>query len=151
MATEAEQLAAPVPGAWIERKTFGFGLHTRTTPAGPAAEIRRQIDELMAREAPDWRRRPGHDMTEYSYRTEGKDAAVARLREEFSPTAVLFAGDDVTDEDAIRSLGPSDLGIRIGPGETSAAVRVADIEELAQLLTDLAEARVRHGGDRGRE
>jgi hypothetical protein len=54
---------------------------------------------------------------------------------------VLFAGDDVTDEDALRSLQPGDVGVRVGPGETAATVRVAGIPELAALLTRLARER----------
>jgi trehalose 6-phosphate phosphatase len=57
---------------------------------------------------------------------------------------VLFAGDDVTDEDALASLGEYDLGIRVGPGDTAATVRVAGIRELAAglgLLADLRAAR----------
>jgi trehalose 6-phosphate phosphatase len=53
----------------------------------------------------------------------------------------VFAGDDVTDEDALRALGPADLGVRVGAGETAAAVRVGSPEELAALLQHLADAR----------
>lgn len=139
---EAEALGADVPGSWIEPKSFGFGVHTRTVrESDAAARLHAQVDELVAREAPSWRRRQGHNLVEYAFRTEGKDAAVARLRAETAATAVVFAGDDVTDEDALRSLEPGDLGIRVGPGETAASVRVADTNELAELLTTIARER----------
>ena len=54
---------------------------------------------------------------------------------------MLFAGDDVTDEDALRSLVPGDVGVRVGAGETAAIVRVAGIPELADLLARLAQDR----------
>ena len=54
---------------------------------------------------------------------------------------MLFAGDDVTDEDALASLEPADLGVRVGPGETSASVRVQDAREFADLLAALADLR----------
>ncbi len=57
---------------------------------------------------------------------------------------MLFAGDDVTDEDALASLGPEDLGIRVGPGPTAATVRVADIAGLAAALRALARRRSAH-------
>ena len=88
-----------------------------------------------------WRRRDGHDILEYAFRAEGKDGAVARLRAQTGASAVLFAGDDVTDEDALRSLQPGDVGVRVGPGETAATVRVTGIPELAALLTRLARER----------
>ncbi len=139
---EAERLGAGVPGSWIEPKSFGFGVHTRRVGDPDAARsLHREVDALVAREAPDWRRRQGHDLVEYAFRTEGKDAAIARLREETGATAVVFAGDDVTDEDALRSLRDEDLGIRVGPGETAARLRVADTNELADVLTTIANER----------
>lgn len=140
--TEAEERAAALPGAWIEPKSFGFGVHTRTVADKDAARaVHDRIDALMAAEAPHWRRRHGHDLVEYAFRAEGKDAAVARLRDLTGATAVVFAGDDVTDEDALRSLGSGDLGIRVGPGETAASLRVADTAELAALLSRLVRMR----------
>ncbi|ALJ20046.1 trehalose-phosphatase [Microbacterium sp. No. 7] len=130
-----------VPGAWIETKTFGLALHTRLADGALAPRARDAVDAVMAEAAPHWRRREGHDVVEFSHRAEGKDAAIARLRAETGASAVLFAGDDVTDEDAIRSLGPGDVGVRVGPGETAAAVRVDDIDALARLLTGLAHER----------
>jgi len=137
----AKELVEPYEGAWIEDKTRGFAVHTRLTPRDVAPGVHGIIDALVAREAPGWRRRPGHNLIEYSWRHEGKDAAVAHLRAQTDATAVLFAGDDVTDEDALASLQRQDLGVRVGPGETSASVRVKDAEEFADLLTELADLR----------
>ncbi len=140
---DAERLASGVSGAWIEPKAFGFGVHLRTVAdADEAAALRSGVDAMMADAAPHWRRRQGHDIVEYASTDAGKDAAVAHLREVVGATAVVFAGDDVTDEDALRSLEPQDLGIRVGAGETAASVRVRDIEELAGLLSTLARERV---------
>lgn len=138
----ADELAAGVEGAWVEPKEFGFALHTRRVDgAALAASVHDDLVALMTAEAPDWRRRDGRDILEYAFRADGKDGAVARLRAQTGATAVLFAGDDVTDEDALRSLGPGDVGVRVGGGETAAAIRVADIPALAALLTHLAHAR----------
>lgn len=138
----AERLTADVGGAWIEPKEFGFALHTRlVADEAHKTRVHDAVAALMSAQAPDWRRRDGHDILEYAFRTEGKDGAVARLRERTGATAVLFAGDDVTDEDALRSLGPDDLGIRVGGGETAATVRVDGIPDLAALLSRLARER----------
>jgi trehalose 6-phosphate phosphatase len=139
---QVEELASSVAGVWVEPKTFGFGVHTRTAEdAAAATALRDEADRIVAAEAPGWRRREGHNLVEYASRTEGKDAGVARLRELTGATAVVFAGDDVTDEDALRTLGDGDLGIRVGGGETAASVRVDDIAGLAELLMTLAHAR----------
>ncbi|MFL0566296.1 trehalose-phosphatase [Microbacterium sp. 179-I 1D1 NHS] len=141
--TEAGEMAREVPGAWIEPKTFGFGVHLRTVSDPASAErLRSAVDALVAEAAPRWRRRQGHGIVEYAFTDVGKDAAVAHLRDVVDASAVIFAGDDVTDEDALGSLGPDDLGIRVGAGETAASVRVGDIEELAALLSTVARERV---------
>lgn len=137
----AQQIVADTPGAWIEPKAFGFGLHTRLSEADASDEVAADIERLVTERAPQWRRRTGRDILEFAWRHEGKDSAVASLRDLTRATAVLFAGDDVTDEDALASLGAHDLGVRVGPGETAAAVRVADPHELAALLGALATAR----------
>jgi trehalose 6-phosphate phosphatase len=144
--SHAEEATAHLDGVWIEPKTFGFGVHTRRAEAEAAAEANRLVDDIVAAEAPHWRRRTGHNIVEFAFRHEGKDSAIAELRERVGATAVLFAGDDVTDEDALASLGDSDLGVRVGDADTAAAVRVPDIAALAELLTLLAEERARAGG-----
>ena len=138
---EAERAAADAEGAWIEAKEFGFAVHTRLATPDEAARVHARIADLMSARAPHWRHRTGHSLTEYAFRAEGKDSAVAALRERVGATGVLFAGDDVTDEDALRSLLPGDVGIRVGEGETAAGMRVRDISELAAVLLRLAHQR----------
>lgn len=128
-------------GVWVEPKTYGFGIHTRVASPEDAQTARNAADRLVQERAPHWRRRTGHHIVEYSFRHEGKDSALAALRERTGATAVLFAGDDVTDEDAMASLGPDDLGIRVGEGATVASVRVRGIQELAAALNLLARMR----------
>jgi trehalose 6-phosphate phosphatase len=138
---EAEQATSDLEGVWIEPKTFGFGVHTKRADAATAHTANRRVDRIVAASAPEWRRRTGHNIVEYAFRHEGKDSAVAALRELTGSTAVLFAGDDVTDEDALRSLGPEDLGVHVGAGPTAARVTVRDIPAMAALLASLAERR----------
>jgi trehalose 6-phosphate phosphatase len=66
---------------------------------------------------------------------------VDRLREHVGATAVLYAGDDVTDEDGFARLRGDDIGIKVGEGETAAQFRVADPATVAQVLTLVAQAR----------
>ncbi|MBN9210902.1 MAG: trehalose-phosphatase [Microbacterium sp.] len=131
-------------GVWIEPKEFGVGVHTRRADAEATEEARGLADRLVAEEAPDWRRRTGHDILEFAFRHEGKDSAVARLRERTGATAVIFAGDDVTDEDALGALATGDLGIHVGTGDTVAALKVADIDGLVDVLEAVAHQRVVH-------
>lgn len=138
---EIERDTAALAGVWIEPKRFGFAVHTRVAGAADAAVADARADALMAAEAPQWRRRTGQNIVEFAYRHEGKDSAVKALRERTGATAVLFAGDDVTDEDALRTLGPGDLGVHIGARETAATVSVPDIPTFARLLDAVATER----------
>ncbi|MHC9044866.1 trehalose-phosphatase [Microbacterium saperdae] len=128
-------------GAEFEPKTFGMGVHTRRADRDVEKQVFAEIDALVAERFPHWRRRAGHRVLEFSSRTEGKDAAMATLRERLGATGIVFAGDDVTDEDAMRVLGDGDLGVRVGPGESAAAIRVENPQQMALLLEALADER----------
>lgn len=137
----AQPIVDRFEGVGLEQKTFGMGIHTRrATPEAEAAAFA-EIDALVAERFPHWRRRSGHRVLEFSSRVEGKDTAMTVLREHFDATGILFAGDDVTDEDAMQVLGAGDLGVRVGPGESAAALRVDTPQEMAALLEALASER----------
>ena len=92
--------------------------------------------------APHWRRRTGHNIVEYAFRDEGKDTAVRHLRDLTGADTVLFAGDDLTDEDALRSLPAGDVGVHVGAGQaTAATVVVPDIPAFAAFLDELVTLR----------
>ena len=55
--------------------------------------------------------------------------------------ATVFAGDDDTDETALAVLGPGDLGIKVGDKPSAAALRLADVDAMADFLTQLADER----------
>lgn len=137
----AQPIVDRYEGVRLEQKTFGMGIHTRRATPEVEAAVFADIDALVAERFPHWRRRSGHRVLEFSSRVEGKDTAMRVLREHFDATAILFAGDDVTDEDAMRALEPGDLGVRVGPGESAAALRVDTPQDLAVLLEALASER----------
>ena len=77
-------------------------------------------------------------MLEFSVRSTTKGEAIEHLRRYTKADAVFYAGDDVTDEDAFDALLSDDLGVKIGPGPTSAAFRVGGPDEAAAVITALA-------------
>ena len=87
--------------------------------------------------------RGGKDVVEFAVRGATKGDGVQRLREHLGASAVLFAGDDVTDEDGFNALTGADVGIKVGEGVSAARYRVADPEQLADALELLADARSR--------
>lgn len=137
----ANEATAGMHGVWIEPKSFGLGVHTRVADAVTAAAANAAVDAIVEAEASHWRRRTGKNIVEYAFRHEGKDSAVAALRDRLGATGVLFAGDDVTDEDALSSLGHGDVGVHVGAPPSAASVFVEGVEELAVLLEELATAR----------
>ncbi len=72
-----------------------------------------------------------------------KGHALDILRERLDCDVVIYLGDDVTDEKAFAHLRPDagDVGIKVGEGETAAAHRVADTDDVASVLDFVATRR----------
>jgi trehalose 6-phosphate phosphatase len=137
------EVADSIDEVWLEHKPAGFALHTRL-----ATESNSRIAHLVAlsetvAELPDVTVRNGKNVLEFSVRSTTKGEAIEHLREYTGATAVFYAGDDVTDEDAFAALGEGDLGLKSGNGETIAAFRVPGPIDIAQALHVLAELRER--------
>jgi trehalose 6-phosphate phosphatase len=127
-------------GVWVETKPAGFALHTRlASDADTQAALRAATEAAGSFDGLTTRR--GSNVLEFSVRSTNKGDAVDRLREFSGATAVFFAGDDVTDEDAFAALGTSDLGLKCGSGQTRAPFSVPGLPEVAQVLHDLAAQR----------
>lgn len=127
-------------GVWVETKPAGFALHTRLATDDTTAAALADAQAAVAR-IDGLTIRRGNNVLEFSVRSTNKGDAVQRLRDHSGASAVFFAGDDVTDEDAFRALGPGDLGLKCGSGPTAAAFSVPGIPEVAQVLHELAAER----------
>lgn len=141
LAAVLDRLSATVDGAWIERKPAGFALHTRLVANPLGAELQQTARSSVEAEMPGLRVIEGKNVLEFSVRRSTKGDAVRRLREHTGASAVFYAGDDATDEDAFATLGDGDLGLKIGQGHTRAEHRVRGPEEVAQVLRLLADIR----------
>lgn len=136
-------LVESTPGTRLEVKPVGFGVHYRLLEGAAGAEVVARAYDAAAAVSDGLTIRDGKDIIEFSVRGANKGDGIQRLREYTRATAVLFAGDDVTDEDGFAVLRPDagDLGVKVGRGETCAQFRVADERAIASLLTLLADAR----------
>ncbi|RLZ03755.1 trehalose-phosphatase, partial [Kocuria tytonicola] len=142
------RLVSRHPGSHTELKPAGVAFHTR--PLRDPVEAERALAE-MAQEysrLPGLRVTPGEHVLECSVLSATKGDGLAAIRSAVCPDATVFAGDDVTDEDALAVLGPRDVGIKVGPKDTVAPWRVADPEALATALGRLARERSRLFGSR---
>lgn len=140
-----EAVAQRYEGARMERKPSGCGLHTRLSTPSDAESARGDalsaVERLGTEGAAKVAERYGKDILEFTVRAADKGSALERLRERTAATAVLFIGDDVTDEDGFRALSAGDVGIKVGVGESAAEYRIADPDEVSRLLTSLVTAR----------
>jgi trehalose 6-phosphate phosphatase len=136
-------VAATVPGALVEPKPFGVAFHTRRVPLVTARVATEQVVAELSRRAGVWTRR-GKAVVEFAVRDADKGSALEWLRRQHLPDAVLFVGDDVTDEQAFEVLGSGDVGVKVGEGATAANLRVADPSAVADLLERLLRARTAH-------
>ena len=129
-------------GGWVEEKPTGITFHFRTMEPAEAESAR----QALVRGPASWdgvHVRNGHDIMELSVIETNKGRALESIRHQVGASAVLFIGDDMTDEDAFRTLQGPDVGIKVGDARTSAPFRVADPARVAQVLALLAQLRGR--------
>ncbi|QCU78789.1 trehalose-phosphatase [Citricoccus sp. SGAir0253] len=134
-----EEVAARYPDSWVEHKPAGRVLQVRL--AADAGAKRRAVAEAEAALAGMEGIHVGHgkDVLEVSVVRADKGQGLDLLREATGAKAVLFAGDDVTDEHAFARLDPDrDVGIKVGEGPTAARFRIDGPAELAAVLEAVA-------------
>jgi trehalose-phosphatase len=143
MLAALETIAEEHPGVRLETKPASVALHTRRA-ASP--EVGREAVAAVRSGPATWpgiTATAGKEVIELSVISTHKGTAVDILRTQFGASAVLFVGDDVTDENAFAHLRGPDVGVKIGPGETRARYRVTDPVQGVRALALLLETRRR--------
>ncbi len=138
--TEAVQELGRKFDARVEEKPTGVTFHLRMLDDETAQAAR----EELVRGPASWEgvhTRNGHDIVEMAVIETNKGWALETIRAQVGASAVLFLGDDVTDEDGFKTLAGPDLGIRVGDSNTAAEFRVKDTDVVAQILALIAELR----------
>ena len=133
-------IASGRPGVTVEPKPASVALHVRNASSDDGAAAlaaARFASESWAAELTS-----GKAVLEFAVVTTDKGEAVDALRVQTGATAVVFFGDDVTDEKAFRRMRDSDVGVKVGQGETLAAYRVDSPDDVASALAYLLELRV---------
>ncbi len=133
-------IADALPGSTVETKPASLAFHYRKADESKAAQA---VNQILAGPGarPGIHVRHGKKVVELSVVETNKGVALKRIRQRLGATAVLFLGDDVTDEDAFAVLRGSDVGVKVGPGETLARFRIDGPADVARTLAQLAEAR----------
>lgn len=140
-----ELIAAEHPGVTIELKPISVALHIRNASPADGA----QALEKAAQAALSWDAQvtDGKAVKEFAVIHTDKGQAIDILRDQHDASAVVFFGDDVTDEKAFRQMRDGDVGVKVGAGETLAQYRVEAPEDVATALGYLVAARGDTGTD----
>ncbi len=133
-------IVASSENCWIEEKPSSFALHYRRASDEEAARV---LAEAMRGPGtwPEVFVRHGKKVLELSVVGTDKGRALAQMRQRCGAGAVIFLGDDITDEDAFGTLAGPDVGVKVGPGESLAQHRVESPVEVARLLARVSEKR----------
>jgi trehalose 6-phosphate phosphatase len=137
-----EQAVSPLlqkyPGLLVERKYGAVAVHYRDHPELEQVSIEALENALYGIKETEIKR--GKMVVEVKAAGGNKGAAVADfLREEpFAGRRAVFAGDDVTDEDAFAFVNANGgISIKVGPGATIAAYRTSGTAEFLDWLRRL--------------
>ena len=139
---ELNAIAADYDEAFVEQKPFQRGLHVKALSERDPRAAEEALARGRAIDPGEFFLTEGKNILVYSATTATKGTWIDKERKLIDATAVVFLGDDVTDEDGFSVLDqPTDLGVKVGEGETAAYLRVADIDEVAAFLKALVKAR----------
>ncbi|TLM70670.1 trehalose-phosphatase [Pseudarthrobacter sp. NamB4] len=128
------------PGTLLEDKPAGVVLHTRLAADDVAADAVAAARSLL-QDRQGVFLKDGKRVLETSVVNTSKGEGVTFLRQITGATAVLFAGDDTTDEDALARLEAGDVGVKVGLDFTQAEHRVEAPVHVAELLEVLLQER----------
>jgi len=147
---------APIGGARLERKKFAIAVHYREVSGEERIrQVEDAVDATLA-EGAGLRKRGGKKIFELQPDVAwDKGHAVSWLREALGldrpDVAVMYLGDDVTDEDAFRVLSEKEKGMGIRVGEPDAATQALyslrncdEVEEFLRALLRMLSKKARH-------
>lgn len=150
VARALESSLADIPGAMVEDKVWSLSVHYRLVDPSAVPRIQREVETLALENA--LRMTEGKRIFEVRAPIRvDKGTAVSKLAQQVGAlgdhASLLFAGDDVTDEDAFRVLrdcAPRAVTVRVIGDEqrpTAAEFTVADTDAMRELLAWLASIR----------
>lgn len=133
-----EKTLASFPGALVEDKRFGVALHYRAVPERRVRRLRERVREKLRRLQEGFRI---HRIKKaFELRPDvgwDKGHALETIRRTLvGGWLAVFVGDDRTDEDGFRTLGPQALTVRVGRTSRSAARFVVPRREFVDRLLE---------------
>jgi len=137
---ELESVADGRPGFSIEEKPASIAFHYRNATEEEAREALDQVVNGVG----SWEgvfTQHGKKVAELGVVATDKGKALEVMRHRVGASAVLFLGDDKTDEAAFATLTGPDAAVKVGEGASCASLRVANPDEVAKTLARLCDLR----------
>ena len=146
LATELIERLSGLRGVEVEPKEFGVAVHYRRAYPSDLAEVFFQVEEAREDNAPHLTTRPGKKVLELVPNVpwnKGECALWIRdrwARQHSLDPAVVYIGDDETDESAFQALRGKAITVRVGSGHrgSRAARWVTDVSAVHRFLGALA-------------
>lgn len=136
-------LVDSLPAHVIEHKNTGVAVHMRGLDPAEILDIEERITALQANH--DIYPTRGKQVVDLSVVPSSKADALHRLRSQTDVGAVVFIGDDTSDEVALETLGDQDLGLKVesknADRPTHAQFRVESPAEVSVILAAIYELR----------
>jgi trehalose 6-phosphate phosphatase len=137
-----ERAIVPLRGVQLENKHCAMALHYRGAPES-GREVLKIAEVVASGLGPQFAVLVGQCVVEIRPRHLTKGAGLQRLMEEapFRGRTPIFAGDDLSDEDAfqvVNRLGGITLRVGEGAGATAATHRLTEPEQLRRWLHEIA-------------
>lgn len=140
-------LEKDIPGISIERKYFAIAIHYRNAPPGSFNAVKEHADRLIAGNS-DFKKGRGKKILEIKPSLDWhKGKAVEWIMNSLGfsfPDRYLpmYIGDDITDEDAFRTLADDGIGLLVGRhSQLSAAhYHLQNVEEVDRFLKYLVDS-----------
>jgi len=134
------EIAARTPASFVEKKPTGVAFHYRNVEPAIAAAAVEEL-HVLASGLTGVYVKTGAKVIELSVVEMNKGTALETVRRQVGASAVLFIGDDITDEDGFATLQGPDLGVKVGAEPSQAAFSVPGTDDVARILARLAELR----------
>jgi trehalose-phosphatase len=128
-------------GVMVERKTFAIAVHYRNAKDEVIPELNRIIEEIM-KNHPEMKTGRGKKIIEIKpdldwHKGKALEWILEGLEMDNDPDVIpVYIGDDVTDEDAFKTIYEYGIGILVGSHgqKTAARYSLKDIEEVKSFL-----------------
>ncbi|PRZ43712.1 trehalose 6-phosphatase [Antricoccus suffuscus] len=132
----AREIADQIDGVQVEEKPASTAVHFRNVADIDRDRAQRMIEDKLVG-VPGLQVTHGKAVVEFAVIEMDKGYALDKLRHQTGASAVIFLGDDVTDEKGFARLRGPDVGIKVGAGETLAGCRIDSPHTAAQVLAML--------------